>query len=63
MQRGDRVEVLEAFDGKQVKIVVEWDDKIVYVCRESEYLRANAERREPNSTGFGRQFVRQLDED
>lgn len=60
MQRGQRIEVLEAFEGKQVKVVVEWNEKLVFVCRETEYLQACTQNRDPKCTGFPREFVRQI---
>lgn len=60
MHRGQRVEVVEAFDGKRVKSVVDWDEDFVFVCRVEEYDNAQRENREPKSIGFAREFVREL---
>jgi hypothetical protein len=60
MHRGQRVEVVEAFAGQQLKAVVAWDDKYVYVCREEEYRKAEEEKREPRNIGFPREFVREV---
>jgi hypothetical protein len=60
MQRGQRVEVTEAFAGQQVKTVVAWDDKYVYVCRDEEYKKSQAEKREPKNIGFRREFVKEI---
>lgn len=60
MYRGQRVEVEEAFAGQQVKAVVDWNEKYVYVCREEEYEKAQAEKREPQNIGFPREFVREI---
>jgi len=60
MRRGQRVEVVEAFDGKQVKAVVDWNENFVFVCRLEEYDAAQSESREPNSIGFQREFVREV---
>lgn len=60
MKTGQRVEVVQAFDGKALMRVVEWNDRLVFVCRESEYVNAQAENRTPNSTGFPHEFVREL---
>jgi hypothetical protein len=60
MQRGQRVQVVEAFAGQQVKQVVSWDEKFVFVCREEEFSRAQQENREPRNIGFPREFVREL---
>jgi hypothetical protein len=60
MHRGQRVEVVEAFEGQQVKKVVSWDDKFVFVCREEEFRRAQSENREPQNIGFPREFVKEL---
>jgi hypothetical protein len=62
MQRGQRVEVTEAFTGQQVKRVVAWNAKYVYVCREEEYKNAKKEMREPRNIGFPQEFVREIDE-
>jgi len=61
MTRGQRVEVTQAFDGKAFMRIVEWTDKLVFVCRETEYVAAEAVNRAPNSTGFPREFVRELE--
>jgi len=61
MHRGQIVEVQEAFDGKGLKAVVDWDDKFVYVCREQEFKSAQRENREPMSIGFAHEFVREVD--
>ncbi len=60
MHRGQRVEVTEAFVGQQVKQVVSWDDKYVFVCREEEFRKAQLEKREPQNIGFPREFVREV---
>jgi hypothetical protein len=60
MHRGQLVEVSEAFEGKQVKSVVDWNEQFVYVCREIEFDRAKRENREPMSIGFAKEFVREL---
>jgi len=62
MQRGQRVEVTEAFAGKQVKTVVAYDEKYVFVCRNEEYKQATREHREPKNIGFPREFVREIRE-
>lgn len=59
MQRGQKVRVMEAFSGLQVKRVVGWDAERVYVCREEEYVKAKEENRQPRNIGFRREFVRQ----
>jgi len=61
MQRGQVVEVMQAFEGKRLMVVVEWTNRLVYVCRRSEFSRATSEHRNPKSTGFPREFVRELD--
>ncbi len=60
MHRGQRVEVVEAFAGQQVKKVVSWDEKFVFVCREEEFSLALRENREPRNVGFPREFVKEL---
>ena len=60
MHRGQKVEVTEAFAGKQLKTVVTWDDKYVFVCRNEEYVTAELEKREPRNIGFPREFVREM---
>jgi hypothetical protein len=60
MQRGQQIEVTEAFAGKQLKTVVAWNDKYVYVCRNEEYKTAQEENREPKNIGFPREFVREI---
>ena len=57
MRCGQQVRVQEAFEIKDVKRIVSVDDRTVYVCREEEFRQAKAERREPVSVGFSRQFV------
>jgi hypothetical protein len=57
MRYGQRVEVQEAFEIKDVKRVISADFANVYVCREDEYRQAAAEKREPVTVGFPRQFV------
>lgn len=57
MRYGQRVKVQEAFEIKDVKRVVSVSLATVYVCREEEYRQAQAEKREPVSVGFPRQFV------
>ncbi len=61
MQRGQHVEAKEAFCDQQVKAVVTWDDRYVFVCRNEEYRRAILEKREPRNIGFPREFVREVD--
>ena len=61
MHRGQLVQVEEAFAGQQVKAVVDWNDKYVYVCREEEYAKAKAEKREPKNIGFPREFVKEIE--
>ncbi len=60
MQRGQQVKVQEAFAGQQVKTVVAWDEKYVYVCRNEEYKMAQEEKREPKNIGFPREFVKEI---
>lgn len=60
MQRGEQVEVVEAFAGKQLKTVVAWNDKYIYVCRNEEYKAAKEEDREPQYIGFPREFVKEI---
>lgn len=60
MHRGQRVKVEEAFSGQQLKKVVSWDDKFVFVCREEEFSSAMKENREPQQIGFAREFVKEL---
>jgi hypothetical protein len=62
MHRGQRVEVREAFAGKQVKTVVGCDEKYVFVCRNEEFSLAQRENREPKNIGFPREFVREIRE-
>jgi hypothetical protein len=57
MERGQRVEVQEAFDSKAFKRVVDADDRNVYVCTDREFKNASVENREPVSIGFPRQYV------
>jgi hypothetical protein len=57
MQRGQRVEVQEAFDSKAFKRVVDADERNVYVCTDREFKTAAVENREPVSIGFPRQYV------
>jgi hypothetical protein len=57
MHHGQMVEVLEAFENKQVKRVISADIRNVYVCTDEEYQRASVEKREPICIGFPRQFV------
>ena len=58
MHVGQKIIVEEAFSGQQVKMVVAWNNSMVYVCREEEYIKAKRENREPASTGFPMQFVK-----
>lgn len=58
MHKGQKVIVEEAFAGEQVKAVVDWNDRLVFVCREEEYENAKKESREPNSVGFPQEFIR-----
>jgi hypothetical protein len=57
MRYGQKVEVQEAFENRDIKRVISTDSANVYVCREDEYIRAQAEKREPVTIGFPRQFV------
>jgi hypothetical protein len=57
MTYGQLVKVMEAFENKTLKRVVSADDRNVYVCRDEEFQLAKAEKREPISIGFPRQFV------
>jgi hypothetical protein len=57
MRVGDTVKVMDAFENEQLKRVVAWDDRNIYVCREDEFTLAKSEDREPISIGFPRPFV------
>jgi hypothetical protein len=57
MRYGQKVKVQEAFEIKNVKRVISTDLANIYVCREDEYRQAEAEKREPVTIGFPRQFV------
>lgn len=57
MKRGDFVTVLEAFEGKMVKAVVDWDEEYIYVCRKEEFAEAIKEGREPVCVGFRREYI------
>ena len=57
MRYGQLVKVQEAFGIKDVKRVISTDNANVYVCREDEYKRAEADNRPPVTVGFPRQFV------
>ncbi len=57
MKKGQKILVLEAFEGKQLKSVVAWDDRYIFVCRPEEFEAAQQENREPTCVGFRREFV------
>jgi hypothetical protein len=48
-----------AYKGEILKRrVVEIQGQTVYICREDEWQKATEERRDPESVGFNRQYVR-----
>jgi hypothetical protein len=58
MKKGDLVMARTHSDGVVTRRVVEVTPKTVYICREEEWQAALGEKREPQSVGFKREFVR-----
>jgi len=61
MIRGQRVKVTQAFEEKAVMVVVDYSDRLVYVCRVSEYRKAGKENREAKSTGVPQEYVKAIE--
>jgi hypothetical protein len=57
MQIGQTVKVIDAFENEQLRRVVSFDFRNVYVCRDEEWEAAKGESRQPISIGFPRNFV------
>lgn len=57
MKSGDRVAVRDFFGNILKRVVVEADDRYVFVCSPSEWESALQEQREPTSVGFLHRFV------
>lgn len=57
MKSGDRVTVRDFYGETLERVVVEMDDRYVFVCSPSEWDLALRECREPTSVGFQHRFV------
>ncbi len=58
--RGDLVEA-KSFSGTLSRRVVRDEGRVVFICKEDEFAKAEAERREPGSMGFPKKDVQRAE--